>query len=186
MPRGMDHLSPADTDALSMLTTFFRLDRWARLLLPALSVVVLLFAELLPWGMGAGTPPLALVGVVFWSLRAPELLPSWFCLAAGILADLAELSPLGTQALIFLLISVGLKGRRRRFAGEPFLRQWLAFGMICMMASLFQWLAQSALSGAWLATGSLLFRTISGLAVYPIVAKSCLLPIEQMAREETE
>ena len=75
-----------------------RLDGWARGLMPTLSVLFLVLMSAVPSGLPnfAGTSPCySIIGVFYWSVFRPDLLPAAVVFMAGSLQDILLGTPLG-------------------------------------------------------------------------------------------
>jgi rod shape-determining protein MreD len=162
--------------------------RWMhvpRLLLPSLITIVLLIAQLLPWNasVDAMTPSFALMATVFWSLRTPKIFPPLFAFLIGGIADLTELTPLGSQAVVFLILRIEL-ARRTRFNGLSFVQLWVFFAAIYLGASLIMWLVELVIGGRIMPLGQMIERTAIAIAIFPIVVRTILMPLEHLVKGE--
>jgi rod shape-determining protein MreD len=75
--------------------------------LPAVSIVLLLLAAVLPWGLpaecGHVLPLLPFVGMHYWLLRQPQRVPEWLAFACGFTLDVLTHGPLGFWSLLYLI-----------------------------------------------------------------------------------
>lgn len=100
--------------------------------IPALSIFILLLLALIPvslpssWSAGGLWP---LLGLFYWSLVQPRLVPLLFVFVIGLLCDLALNVPLGCYALVFICVHVLLTTQRRFLVGQGFWLVWPAFAL---------------------------------------------------------
>jgi rod shape-determining protein MreD len=164
--------------------------RWTHLprqLLPAITTILLVIVQLLPWSRTADamTPSLALMAIVFWSLNAPGLCPPLFACLVGIVCDLTELTPLGSQGFVFLILAIEL-GRRPRLAALPFLRTWVLFAGLCLAVNCTLWIIEMAIGGHIMPLGQAIARGAIGVALYPLIAGAILLPTSRLCKDEED
>lgn len=99
---------------------------------PGFSIFVLLLLALVPvslptsWAAGGLWP---LLGLFYWSLVQPRLVPLLFVFCIGLLCDLALNVPLGCYALVFICLHVLLTTQRRFLVGQGFWLVWPAFAL---------------------------------------------------------
>jgi hypothetical protein len=97
-------------------TSIQRLDRNARKLLPSLTALLLGLLVVVPIGIpqwGRLAPPLMLVAVYYWSLSRPGLMPPSAAFVLGLFQDLLTGAPLGSGALILVLVQWILRSQQR-------------------------------------------------------------------------
>lgn len=154
-------------------------------LLPAITAALLFVLSLLPWGIGPlALPALALMAVVYWTARAPAFFPLGLVFILGLFLDLAQLTPLGSQALFFVAAAVML-GRKRRLGEQPFLWLWGAYGVIVLAEAVYLWLAVAIIEHTALPFFTLLLRAIVSVASFPLIARLLFHPAERLINAET-
>ena len=163
--------------------------RWMHLprqLLPVIVTLLLAIVQLLPWSRAADamTPSLVLMSVVFWSLHAPRLCPPLFACLIGAACDLTELTPLGSQALVFLILALELR-RRPRLAGLSFLHQWVLFAGLCLAVNVTLWLIELGIGSHIMPLGQAVARSAIGIVLYPILVRLVLLPLHASSPPRT-
>lgn len=150
-----------------------RLDIAARMALPAASTALLLLACGAPFAI-PGQPVLqlcvALVCVFFWSLFRPASMPPAVVFLLGLLADLLQFSPPGVDVLLLLLAHGAAMRWRRELARQGFLRVWLAFVAVSVLAAALGWALTSLLLLRLLPPDAAVFQAGLGAGVYPLVA----------------
>ena len=104
-----------------------RLDGWARGLMPTLSVLFLVLMSAVPSGLPnfAGTSPCySIIGVFYWSVFRPDLLPAAVVFMAGLLQDIL-LGALGPQRAG--TVGAGSPSASAEVLGRPFYILWFGF-----------------------------------------------------------
>ena len=159
--------------------TWQKLDQWARAAAPSLSLVVLLMVGVVPVplpGYGAVAPLLPLIGLYYWVLHRPELIPLPVVFGLGLAQDLLTGGHLGVGAFIFLAASWVVLSQRKVLAGMPILVVWSGIAVIAAFATGLEWLILSGLYGEVLPIRPPVYRALVTAAAYPIVAL-CLHPV---------
>ena len=166
-----------------MILALTRIDHWVRNLIPAAVTLMLLTFTILPLGLGAMPYfrlSLPLMAAVYWSLRLPEQFPLWLVFTFGLLADLLEMTPPGLQALLYMLVPLLVRGRRRVLAVRSFPVLWLVFATAVLAQITLFWLAAFAGSGMAPAGGGLYLRALASILCFPLLAKLVLAPAERL------
>ncbi len=89
--------------------------------------------EVAPW--------LTIVGVWYWSLYRPDILPVWMIFIIGFLQDLLHIGiPYGTHALIMIMGHLLVIHQRRYIIVQPFLINWLLFSFFAVLSIMGRWL----------------------------------------------
>jgi rod shape-determining protein MreD len=156
-----------------------RLDHWARASAPSLSLALLVLLGVVPMQLpayGAVAALLPLIGIYYWVLHRPELLPFPVIFLVGLAQDLLTAGHLGVNAFVFLAASWVALTQRKILAGMPVLIVWWGFAMIAMLAAGLEWVLMSALKGEIMALRPPAYRAMVTAAAYPIVAL-CLHPV---------
>src|SRR5690606_19702996 len=106
------------------------LDMSARKALPAALTLLLMLFALTPTtapGLAPVMPMLAIMSVYFWAISRPELMGPRTAFCFGLLQDLLTATPLGSTALVFLLIQWIVLHQQKFFNAKPFVVTWFAF-----------------------------------------------------------
>lgn len=130
--------------------------------------VVFLALPLRPFEGWAPTPIIPLVVVFFWSVYAPEFLPSVSVFIIGLLQDLLTGGPLGLWAAVYLVTQFIVMSQRSYFLGREQKVVWLGFALAAAGASLMLWLVMSLMSGALLPLRGLLAQMAATVLIYPL------------------
>jgi rod shape-determining protein MreD len=167
-------LSPARIPAPRRQTSLWRrLDAASRYSFPIGTLVFGLFLIGLPLGLPGQAemrPVYVMACVFFWSLYRPGSLPAPFVVLAGLLLDLAGVSPLGVWAVLLLGLQGVVLTTRRRLIPQSF---WMSWGVFLALATLFaalDWAAQSALTLTLLPLRPVLAQTVLAGILYPALA----------------
>jgi len=156
-----------------------RLDRNARKLLPAATTFLLGLAIVIPTGIpqwGALAPPLMLAAVYYWSLSRPGLLPPSAAFLLGLFQDLLTGAPLGSGALILVLVQWVLRSQQRFLANRSFLLLWAGYAPVVFGAALVEWLVYAAYTFSATPIAEGFVRALLGLVLFPVVAGLVLIP----------
>jgi len=148
------------------------MDLWVRHLVPFAATLFLLLLTAVPTHVPgfAGIPPmLPLMGVYYWAIYRPDLLPAWAAFVIGLLADGLAGTPVGVNALVMLLVQGTAASQRRFFLGKSFTVTWWAFGLLTGGAIGLQWILVSALVGHTLDAGAVIFEYLLTLACFPLL-----------------
>jgi len=149
----------------------------ARRVVPGLTTLLLVFlAHLhLPFPHYAEiAPALPLMGVYYWVVFRPDLMPRLLVFGIGLFQDALIGAPFGLTALIYLLTHAFVLSQRRFLVGKPFWIFWSGFAVVAPIAGTVTWLLASALRGMVLPGDVVLASTGLTIVVFPIVAW-CLL-----------
>ncbi|MGH6954372.1 MAG: rod shape-determining protein MreD [Alphaproteobacteria bacterium] len=150
-----------------------RIDRVIRWLAPFATSVLFLVLAAIPLpipGYQSIAPALALTAVYYWSIFRPDLMPAPAVFVVGILEDAHTGAPLGTNSLVFLVVSASVFRQRRVVLGKPFAVMWWGFGLTAAGAVLASWFIASLLSDRMLPPGPALMHYLMTLAVFPAFA----------------
>ena len=160
-------------------TSIQRLDRNARKLLPSLTALLLGLLVVVPIGIpdwGRLAPPLMLVAVYYWSLSRPGLMPPSAAFVLGLFQDLLTGAPLGSGALILVLVQWILRSQQRFLANRPFLLLWAGFAPVVFGAAILEWLVYAMFTFTVAPFSEGLVRALLGFVLFPVVAGLVLIP----------
>lgn len=152
-----------------------RLDVVARQITPfALTMALTLFTVLplqLP-GLGVAGPVWTLMGLYYWALYRPDLMPVGAVFLVGLMLDALSGTPLGSNALVFLGTHRLVVNQRRFFYGKSFSIVWLGFSLVAASAFAATWLLASLWHAAVLDPGGVAFRYLVTVALFPLVFRA--------------
>ena len=147
-----------------------RADLRLRHALPAAVTVLIVVLSVAPLRLpdyALVAPGLVLIALFFWTVHRPDLMRPWHAFAIGLLDDALSGTPLGVNALIFVLVHATIVAQHRIFRGKSFAVVWAAFAMIAAVAQLLN--AGLALVSARVPLDPLLLgvQLLLTLALYP-------------------
>ncbi|UCH73636.1 MAG: rod shape-determining protein MreD [Rhodospirillales bacterium] len=161
------------------------LDTAARTLTPGLVLVVLVFMGQLPYslsGHNSITPYFVLMGVFYWGLHRPDLLPAVVVFLVGLMQDALEGEPFGVNAFVLIAVYWLVSSQQRHFKGRPFLVVWLGFAAAALIADLLRWLLVSFVLGTALAPWSIMLEYVLTVTFYPVLTVAFALAHKTLPR----
>ncbi len=164
-------------------TPWQRLDQNLRRLLPAVSILMLCVVAILPIGIpqwGEMAPRLMLIGVFYWSLARPDLMPPSAAFALGLFEDLLTGAPLGSGALVMVLTQWTMRSQQRFLVNRPFLLLWAAFFPVVAAAAVLEWSVYALLTLHAAPIPGALARMGLGFVLFPVVAWLVLIPAHRI------
>jgi rod shape-determining protein MreD len=150
-----------------------RIDQWVRHLLPLSLTLVLVLISAMPMrlpGFAAVAPLLPLIGIYYWAIHRPDLLPASMAFLIGVFNDIIAGLPLGVTPLIYLLVQGMASSQRRFFLGKPFLVAWWGFGLVAAAALTLQWILCSMLFGRLVESRAVLVELLMTVSSYPLLS----------------
>ena len=81
--------------------------------------------------------------IFFWLLYLPKLLPLYIILIIGILQDIIYLSPIGSTALVFLLLIFLFEKYNKLFLEPTFFELFISFITLFTLGGIFFWALNS-------------------------------------------
>lgn len=163
-------------------TIWVRMDTLVRHMVPMVVTLVLLLLTAVPThlpGFAGIAPILPLMGVYYWAIYRPELLPAWAAFLIGFLYDIIAGTPLGVNALVLLLVQGVSAAQRRFFLGKSFMVAWWAFGLLAAGSIGLSWLLVTILSGRVVDAAPVIFEYLLTMGLFPLL--TWLLARTQMA-----
>lgn len=153
-------------------SVWVRMDTWVRHLVPFGVTVLLLLFTAIPThvpALSGITPMLPLMGVYYWAIYRPDLLPAWLAFVVGLLYDIVAGTPLGVNALVLLLVQGTAASQRKFFLGKSFAVAWWAFGLLTAGAIGLAWVLISFIKGRPLDVSPVVFEYLVTLALFPLL-----------------
>jgi rod shape-determining protein MreD len=135
-----------------------------------LLVTLFTMAELpLPFA-GRTNPLFTIIAIFYLSLWQPLFISIWVTFAAGLLFDVYQPTPLGTYALLFLLMrQMTCKIRNHTaFIAKPF-AAWWRFSLLAIIFFACEWGFASALLGYNIFSSNFLWRCCITMLIYPVI-----------------
>lgn len=158
------------------------MDTWVRHLIPVGVTILMLLLTAVPTrlpGLSGIAPMLPLMGVYYWAIYRPDLLPAWAAFLIGLLYDVIAGTPLGVNALVLLLVQGTSASQRKFFLGKSFMVAWWAFGLLAAGAIGLAWLLVSILKATAIDPSPLMIEYLMMMGLFPVL--TWLLARTQMA-----
>lgn len=150
-----------------------RLDVVARGISPFFVTLLLVLLGMLPLrivDLSPIVPALALIGVFFWSVHRPDLMPIWAVFLIGFAQDLLAGSVIGPGIVGLLIAHALVVWQLRFFLAASFAVTWVAFMLVAAVALGVTWLLTCIGLLAYVDPSPLLFQYLVTLAFYPCLA----------------
>lgn len=151
-------------------SVWVRMDTWLRQLVPFGATLILLLLAAMPTrlpGFAGIAPMLPLMGVTYWAIWRPDLLPAWVAFLVGLLTDVVGGTPLGVNALVLLLVQGLAASQRRFFLGKSFIVAWWGFGVLAAGALGLCWFLVSVLRAVPVDPVAVTFEYLMTLGLFP-------------------
>lgn len=122
-----------------------QLDSGARAVFPTALTAFLIIMATVPIGVPGLVAAVTVPSVFFWTVFRPGAMPPPVVFALGLLHDMLAFTPLGSGALILLMVhGVAMRGRDW-LARTSFVLNWLTFCAVAAGATLLGWGMQTLL-----------------------------------------
>lgn len=161
------------------------LDTVARNVTPSLLMLFLAILGQLPFslpGDSAVTPYFVLMGVYYWGMHRPDLLPASVVFAIGLLLDALEGEPFGVNAFVLIAVYWAVSSQQRNFGERSFVALWMIFAAIALPAEILRWILVSLLTASLTAPWPVLFEFLVTVALYPILTVAFALAQKALPR----
>jgi len=149
-----------------------RMDTWLRHFVPFSVTLLLLLLTAVPSrfpGFAGITPMLPLMGVYYWAIYRPDLLPPWAAFGLGLLHDIVSGTPLGVNAMVLLLVQGVTVSQRRFFLAKTFLVAWWSFALLAGAAIGLSWLLVGLVNHQPLDPAPAMFEYLVTLGLFPLL-----------------
>lgn len=140
--------------------------------LPFISILFLIIIMVLPYNMpliGDIMPFLTLIGVYYWSVFKPELVPVSVVFVLGLLQDILLGSPFGLMSLLLVIVQQFIFSQGRQFLERDFLFNWFVFVMIVIGFGALSWAITSLYFRVFLDFVDVLGQILLTIAFYPLI-----------------
>lgn len=154
-----------------------KVDNVARKLTPFGLTTILVLVGAVPLhipGFVPVTPLLQMIGIYYWAIYRPDLMPLTAVFIIGILSDALSGAPMGVSAAIFVISYGVIDGQRRFFAGKSFMIVWLGFLLVSAGALLAKWLLVCAYYGTLVQSKALMLQYFITLGCFPLLSWALL------------
>jgi rod shape-determining protein MreD len=150
-----------------------QLDVLARKLTPFGLAFVLTILSIIPLpfeGYARVAPLLPLMAVYHWGIYRPQLFPAYAAFLIGLLEDSLSGTPMGENALVYLLIYGLVISQRTFFVGKSFAIYWLGFAFVVAGAMMASWILISLFHATPVGGEAVFFQFLLTLGCFPLVA----------------
>jgi rod shape-determining protein MreD len=150
-----------------------RIDLLARLLTPSFFTLLLVIISVVPFRLldfTTAVPLLPLISVYHWAIFRPQLLPIYVVFLLGVLQDVLTGSPIGVNALIFLLVYGSVMSQKAFISGRSFFILWIGFALIAAGALGIKWLVISILNITIVESKTAILQYLLTLGFFPAAA----------------
>jgi rod shape-determining protein MreD len=150
-----------------------RLDVVARSISPFFVTLLLVLFALLPLhiaDLSPIVPALSLIGVFFWSVHRPDLMPIWAVFLIGLVQDVLTGGIIGPGIIGLLVAHALVVWQHRFFLAASFAVIWFAFMLVAAAALAVTWLLTCVAMVTLLDPDPVFFQYLVTLAFYPCLA----------------
>lgn len=150
-----------------------RLDVVARSISPFFVTLLLILLALVPLHISEISPivpALALIGVFFWSVHRPDLMPIWAVFLLGLAQDILTGGVIGPGIVGLLVAHALVVWQHRFFLAASFAVIWFAFLLVAAASLAVTWLLTCIAMMTLLDPGPVFFQYLVTLAFYPCLA----------------
>jgi rod shape-determining protein MreD len=118
---------------------------------------------------GSTTPLFFIMGLYYWSIYRPTLIPPIFCVITGLVMDSLIGMPLGLNAVLYTLVQTSISKQRRYLMGQTFIISWLVFGFVSFSCGFFYWFLPGLAGLNWIPDSGIFFQSLLSFFLYPFV-----------------
>ncbi len=115
------------------------------------------------------TPSLTLPVIYYWTLRQPELLPSWAVFLIGLWQDILIGGPLGLMALLLVLMRGAAETQRPVLLPQSALFQWFGYAILSLALTALGWVIASIWAGQFFDVFSFIGHWGLGVLLYGVL-----------------
>lgn len=126
-------------------------------------------ASLPMFDLGNITPYFLLMGIYYWTLTRPTLMPFYLVFLLGLGLDVITGQLLGLNALAFLIIAFVLHGQRRFLRGQSWPVLWVGYGLACALVAFIHMVVFILVSRSWPGLFPFTATVLISVLAYPII-----------------
>lgn len=120
-------------------------------------------------GSGMVPPAFLLIGIYYWTITKPALLPVPLVFVIALAFDIVSASVVGLHTLAFMIIVTILRSQRRYLLGQAWPVLWVGFFAAIMILSLLQAAVYTVSSGSLPSLWLVLASVAIGALTYPLL-----------------
>jgi len=143
-----------------------------KVVFPFLSILFLIVVMVLPYNIpviGDIMPYLTLIGVYYWSVFKPEMLPVAAVFILGLVQDVLMGSPFGLMPLMLIVVQQFVFIQGRQFLERDFIFNWVIFVMLVVGFGAVYWIITSLYYREVLDYFDVFGQILLTIAFYPII-----------------
>jgi len=157
----------------AFMTGAERVEMVAKLAVPCTFVFMLFLLDIVvvPYPLNLFfDAPFFLMGLYYWTVYRPTLLPIWLCFTAGLILDILSGYPLAFSALAFMALRFVLVDQRRFLMAQSFIIFWLGFVVVSLVYCAALWSVMSLKALAFLPIDNLFAPVVLGALIFPLIS----------------
>lgn len=143
-----------------------------RVLAVYLFITLLFFLNLanIPlFGSGIVHPAFLLIGIYFWTITKPVLLPLPVIFLIGLAFDIVSANVVGTYTFAFTVICILVRSQRRYLLGQPWPVVWAGFSIAALMLATLQAVVYLIGSGSFPSLWVIIADAVISALAYPLL-----------------
>ena len=113
-------------------------------------------------------PAFFAIGIFYWAVYHPSLVPPAFCFVVGILADIIGHYPMGLHAFLFTILQWMVKRQRRFLMGQTYLAKWLAWGVTILIVEILRWIVLEAFRADMVSVSDNIINAVISFLIFPL------------------
>ena len=126
-------------------------------------------------GNDGGKLSFLLIGIYFWTIYRPTLLPYLLIFGAGLLLDLLSGGLVGLNALGFMIVAMIVRGQRRFLLGQSWSVVWAGYCVAVTLLMCIHYLVYCMASTTILSPIPLGFNLVISYLLYPLILPPMML-----------
>ena len=126
-------------------------------------------------GNDGGKLSFLLIGIYFWTIYRPTLLPYPVIFGAGLLLDLLSGGLVGLNALGFMIVAMIVRGQRRFLLGQSWSVVWAGYCVAVTLLMGIHYLVYCMASATILSPIPLGFNLVISYLLYPLILPPMML-----------
>ena len=134
-----------------------------------LLLFLLSLANIPLFGSGAVRPAFLLIGLYFWTITRPGLLPVPIVFMVGLFYDIVSASVIGTHTFAFMLIVMLVRSQRRFLLGQTWAVLWVGFVAAAIILGAVEMLVYTLSSGSLPSVFLFLAGVLVSALAYPLM-----------------
>lgn len=126
-------------------------------------------------GADGGKLSFLLIGIYFWTIYRPSMLPYTWIFVMGLLLDFLSGGLVGLYALCFMVVAIIVRGQRRFLLGQSWSVVWAGYCVAATLVLCTQYLIYSLDAMTILPPVALGFNLLISYLLYPLILPPMIL-----------